>query len=172
MSNETSQAAVGFLTIVEDASYGFFGGYLILNPAGRPVEFHCTAPVKANRAMEILYGNTLRSFLFGEQIAKTLVERSKILPRMLCVDQSCTLCVRPLISIPAILVERAPAGTVSVPEDQIFWKEKQIFHTLPEYVSDIAAVRKNLEDLVIEFDFLEPFDRIREAIAEAQKASG
>ena len=63
-----SVPAIGFLTAVEHAEYGFFGGYLIVNAAGRPLEFHCTAPVKATRAQEILYGPTLRDYLY-EQIA-------------------------------------------------------------------------------------------------------
>ena len=64
--NALTQAAIGFLTVVDEPAHGLFGGYLILNPAGRPVEFHCTAPVKPNRAQEILYGTTLKPYLYGE----------------------------------------------------------------------------------------------------------
>lgn len=168
--NELTKAAIGFLTVVDDAARGLFGGYLILNPAGRPVEFHCTAPVKPNRAQEILYGQTLKPYLYGEQIARTLIEKSKILPQCVCFDQTETLCVRPLVSIPAILVKDA-AGTEedSVPSDQILWQKKQILSALPEEPGDIPAVKKVLEELVIEFDFMEPFIRIRNAILEAQK---
>ena len=49
-----SKPALGFLTVVEHPQYGLFGGYLVLNLAGRPLEFHCTAPIKPNRAQEIL----------------------------------------------------------------------------------------------------------------------
>ena len=58
-----SAACLGFLTVVEHAELGLLGGYLLLNAAGRPLEFHCTAPVKPNRAQEILYGPTLRPYL-------------------------------------------------------------------------------------------------------------
>ncbi len=67
----------GFLTVVEHPQYGLFGGYLILNTAGRPLEFHCTAPIKPNRAQEILYGPTLESFLYGEQIGQTLISQGE-----------------------------------------------------------------------------------------------
>src|SRR6266404_1210747 len=56
-----SEAAVGFLTVVSSEPHGLVGGYLVLNALGRPLEFHCTAPVKPNRAQEILYGATLQS---------------------------------------------------------------------------------------------------------------
>ena len=46
---------------------------------------------------------------------------------------------------------------------------KQILSSLPDQPGDIPAVRKVLAELVIEFDFMEPFERIRSAISEAQK---
>ena len=73
-----SGCALGFLTVVDSPQHGLFGGFLLLNGGGRPLEFHCTAPVKANRAQRILYGPTLMPYLYGEQIGRTLVEKSKI----------------------------------------------------------------------------------------------
>ncbi|MDO4570701.1 MAG: hypothetical protein Q4D38_09980 [Planctomycetia bacterium] len=176
---DTIKAAIGFLTIVDDSSHGLFGGYLILNPTGRPVEFHCTAPVKSNRAQEILYGSTLKPYLYGEQIARTLIERSKILPRVVCLDQPETLCVRSFLEIPVVLIQ----STASTKDDaapqklgdeknRIVWKEKQILTPARQHESDLDEVQKCLSELLIEFDFMEPFERIREAIAEAQKVAG
>ncbi len=68
---------LGFLTVLDHPRLGLIGGFLILNAMGRPLEFHCTTPVKANRAQEILYGNTLEPYLYGEQIARTLISRAK-----------------------------------------------------------------------------------------------
>ena len=62
------------------------GGYLVLNATGRPLEFHCTAPVKANRAQQILFGPTLESFLYGEQIGQTLVAKSGLAPLAIYTD--------------------------------------------------------------------------------------
>ncbi|MBL9124077.1 MAG: hypothetical protein JNG90_10630, partial [Planctomycetaceae bacterium] len=50
-----SPPALGFLTVVEHEQLGLIGGYLLLNLSGRPLEFHCTAPLKPNRAQQILY---------------------------------------------------------------------------------------------------------------------
>ncbi len=68
---------LGFLTALGDPARGVIGGFLVLNLVGRPTEFHCTAPVRPNRAQEILYGATLEGFLCGEQIAQALVGRTK-----------------------------------------------------------------------------------------------
>src|SRR6266576_6035917 len=85
---------LGFLTVVENAELGLIGGYLLLNPAGRPLEFHCTAPVKATRTQQILYGPTLLPFLYGEQIGQTLLKRSKRSPVVVCTDVEAMLDVR------------------------------------------------------------------------------
>src|SRR6188474_707044 len=83
-SRPKSLPAIGFLTIVEHQESGLTGGYLVLNTLGRPLEFHCTAPLKTNRAQEILYGPTLRPFLYGEQIGQTLLEKSNFQPLFVC----------------------------------------------------------------------------------------
>ena len=99
-----SKPALGFLTVVEHPQYGLFGGYLILNTAGRPLEFHCTAPIKPNRAQEILYGPTLESFLYGEQIGQTLINQASIAPLLICTDREPALAAREHVSTPVVLV--------------------------------------------------------------------
>ena len=89
-----TKTALGFLTVVADPQYGLCGGYLILNPAGRPLEFHCTTPIKPNRAQEILYGPTLESFLYGEQIGRTLIQQGGESPLVVFTDVEPVLCAR------------------------------------------------------------------------------
>jgi hypothetical protein len=109
-----SRAAIGFLTVLEHPQHGLFGGYLLLNLAGRPLEFHCTAPVKPNRAQQILYGPTLEAFLYGEQIGHTLLEQAKAEPLLVCTDREPVLAVRDLVSLPVALVF-PPEGSAQPP---------------------------------------------------------
>src|SRR5574340_381182 len=95
-----SKPALGFLTVVEHPQHGLFGGYLVLNLAGRPLEFHCTAPVKPNRAQEILYGPTLESYLYGEQIGQTLLAKATAEPLVVCTDLEPMLAVREFVPTP------------------------------------------------------------------------
>ena len=99
-----SKPAIGFLTVIENPQHGLFGGYLLLNLAGRPLEFHCTAPIKPNRAQQILYGPTLESFLYGEQIGSTLLGHAKISPLFVCTDREPVLSLRDLVDMPVALV--------------------------------------------------------------------
>jgi len=96
--------ALGFLSVLEDEKHGLFGGYLLLNVAGRPLEFHCTAPIRPNRAQEILYGPTLEAFLYGEQIAQTLITKAKRQAAVVYTDRLAVLAVREYVSLPVAYV--------------------------------------------------------------------
>src|SRR5580693_507018 len=100
MSHARSQAAWGFLTVLSSDEQGLIGGYLVLNSSGRPLEFHCTAPIKPNRAQQILYGPTLEPYLFGEQIGRALVTKSTAPPLVICTDLRPAMAVRPLVNAP------------------------------------------------------------------------
>jgi hypothetical protein len=99
-----SKYAIGFLTVVEHPQHGLFGGYLTLNASGRPLEFHCTAPLKPNRAQQILYGPTLQPFLYGEQIGLTLINQGSTPPALVCTDCEPALAARQYVSVPMVLV--------------------------------------------------------------------
>ena len=154
-------ATYGFLTTVESAAHGLFGGYLVVDVLGRPLEFHCTAPVKVTRAQQILYGPTLHGHLHGRQIGAALLAESKAEPTLVLTDQEAMLQVRPHTRLPVALVKRldsqdGAAGTV---------------HVQP-HASDAAredAIRERLATLRSAVDLCEPFERIRAAIEEAQR---
>jgi hypothetical protein len=189
-----SKPALGFLTVVEHPQYGLFGGYLVLNLSGRPLEFHCTAPIKPNRAQEILYGPTLESFLYGEQIGQTLIHQASNPPLLICTDQTPALAAREHVSTPMVLVllsqgggEDASAGVPpalgepgrvlrldaahqSGPRLATFQLGRNRL-ALPERAEeDRRLIVERLGDLAESFDLVEPFQRIRDAIEEAQQA--
>ena len=95
---------LGFLTVIDQSPSGFTGGYLVLNRAGRPLEFHCTVPFSPDRIQQILYGDTLLPFLYGERIAQTLIQRSKLPVLSILTDHAAMLSAQPLVSTPIIYV--------------------------------------------------------------------
>ena len=247
---QEEQPVLGFITVVKNKQIGgMLGGYLILNRNGRPVEFHCTAPVRPTKTQRILYGPTLDSYLMGEQIARALVLRSSVLPQLLITDIPQVQSLRSLVKPPVMLTE-IPASPELVdqanaiesadsekPTDSLFAAANSAEETLlPEYgtesgsnfseaqeqeLSEADAVvdlekwrgsqekapqtsivvppgallwcgillqpdknslrniqktdRQNAErilrDLEIDYDLAEPFERIRDAIREAQKSA-
>ena len=177
-------SALGFLTVVDHQQYGLFGGYLLLNGVGRPLEFHCTAPIKPNRAQQILYGPTLDSFLYGEQIGRTLLGQGKIEPSLVCTDREQILAVREHVSLPVVLVlpgdssTKDPDGESRTPNvddsggcgPATFRAGRNRLAMAEQSDGDRRQIVERLARLPESFDLAEPFGRIREAIAEAQQA--
>jgi hypothetical protein len=186
---------VGFLTVCEHEAQGVFGGYLILNTAGRPLEFHCTAPVRPSRAQEILYGATLQAYLYGEQIAQALLEKAKTTPLVVFTDAPAVLTVRGFTSLLVACVT-TPAVESAAPNDSNMparqWRLDEgrsgpptpfalrlhTFHVgshqlavLQDHEEDAEEIAQRWEPLAAEFDLHEPFGRIREAVDEARRSA-
>ena len=161
-----SQPAIGFLTVVASGDAQLTGGYLLVDASGRPLEFHCTVPVKASRAQEILYGATLEPFLYGEQIAATLIRKPKISPVVVCTDCSQALTARSVVNMPVLLVGDARDTKTRI---KCFSLASHEVALAEQDADDRVAVEKAFASIHIEFDLAEPFDRIRGAIEEAQR---
>lgn len=160
----------GFLTVVETETHSLFGGLLLLNSSGRPTEFHCTAPVQPNRAQEILYGMTLRPYLFTEVIGRTLFESAKTPPLVAFVDVPLMLGIRPLVDLPLLYVDGANEKAEPDRADSFAW-EGQTLAVDANYPNDRETARSLWEHHACQFELAEPFDRIREAIEEAQRTA-
>ncbi|MFM7108452.1 MAG: hypothetical protein ACKOZU_07630 [Planctomycetaceae bacterium] len=157
--------AFGFLTVVESPSHGIFGGYLLLDASGRPLEFHCTAPVKVSRAQEILYGPTLHGHLHGRQIGGALLAEGGVPPVVVLTDQEPMLHVRQHTSLPVALVRRAGTGDAAAG----FTVGAAYVAAAGDDAAREAAIRERLSELGAAVDLCEPFERIRAAIDEAQR---
>ena len=193
-AKDGARPALGFVTVVEHPQHGFFGGYLLLNLSARPIEFHCTAPVKPNRAQQILYGPTLEPFLYGEQIGLTLLEHAKTRPLVVCTDRPPMLALRELADIPVALVVTETDDKPAQPTESLVRQPDGTDRTLridqrhpsprlltfelgrnrlaisQRMASDREAIIERLSESLAEFDLSEPFTRIREAIEEAQQS--
>jgi hypothetical protein len=190
-----SLPAIGFLTVSEHLEQGLLGGYLVLNAAGRPLEFHCTAPVRANRAQQILYGPTLGPFLYGEQIGQTLLAKAQTEPLLVCTDVEPALAVRDFVSLPVVLVrprtnssaDDSPAGqslktqrldsshsgvpTPGFARLSSFTLGAQQLAVLSTHEQDRQQILDRWRPYADALDLQEPFTRIREAIEEAQRSA-
>ena len=183
-SGDNRSSAVGFFTVVASEQHGLFGGYLLLNRSARPLEFHCTAPVKPNRAQEILYGPTLESYLYGAAIGAALLTKASMPVDFVCVELPAALAVREFSSSPVALVAAvegsadAPAAE-SLPLFRVDAAHERGLHRFRLGTHDVAVPRRYADDepalaaryreVVESFDLREPFKRIRGAIEEAQR---
>ena len=140
---DSRSAAFGYLLVVEDELHGYTGGLLVVCDRGRPLEFHCTEPVQPSRAQQILFGPTLRDFVCGEQIGGVLVSKCKL----------------PLAVLLVLDEPTAGAGRAAGIETIVLNDDTPINASLPESLATLADA----------IDPAEPFERVREAIREAQR---
>ena len=178
---------IGFLLLEEATEIGFCGGLLVLNTLGRPLEFHCAAPIRPNRGQRILFGESLKPYLLNEIIGPALLAKSASPPHILVVADLAGWSLAGQVAAPLICVELAPqvSGNFSehreaanpqfpaspLPTSDPFWQPLQLagqFLRLACQSRDAEqTIQKYLAPLATRLPLVEPFERIRQALAEA-----
>lgn len=156
-----------FLATVALPENACFGGLLITNYLGRPLEFQCTAPVQPNRTQALLYGPTLRPFVLTELIGRTLVEKASIRPDVVLVDDGELLPLREHVGMPVGWL-RGQANDENG-ESASLGRHRIAWHA--EFPQDRAATDVLRKHLPAEADLQEPFERVRAALQEAVGAA-
>jgi hypothetical protein len=161
---------LGFLSVIEEGT-GFYGGYLVTNNWGRPLEFRLSSAVEPNRVQRILYGPTLRPYICGGLIAKSLIEKSTVPAQLILADCDAVLDLR--LDLPTPLAWLAPvAHPVAQSMEQagaaVKCTETHMLLVHRRFLGDVALIRERLASVEAN-DWAEPFERIREALAEARK---
>lgn len=181
--------AVGYLAAVEQDALGFFGALLLLGRNARPIEFHCTHPLRPKPAQRVLYGATLHRYLLAEQIPRALLNRAKAQPEVLLVQDPELIHLREQIDIPLALINQpSPSGSTdgnlpdSGEESQQVDSELLIgqlrFITSPagpfaihqSYPADREPVELAMECITRHVDLDEPFERLQVAMEETVKS--
>lgn len=168
---QTERANIAYYTVVQDDRTGWTGGLLVLNAVGRPLEFQCTLPVRTSRAHEILFGPTLRDHLIGEVIGPLLVKKCRHRIQLLCCDQPEALRMKTSADCPIVLVDQAARSEEGPISDDSLAESAPITlagATLRTPMGDYDRVEATVARLLDLPDAVEPFERIREAIKEAQ----
>jgi len=147
------------------------GGLLCVNSIGRPVEFHCSTPVSANRTQEILYGTTLKQFLACEQIGASLLKHCRKQPCIVLIHQPELLPLHGLMNQPLVLVGAPENGIAMSWVNERRAVDMQLgSHQLLIVARevDLEMTRQSLAGFHAAIPVDEPFERIRQAIEEAQ----
>jgi uncharacterized protein YunC (DUF1805 family) len=166
-----SLSGIGFVTALEDPQHGFFGGYLVLSRLGRPLEFHCSTPVLPNPAQRILYGPTLNSYVLADLIGQALVAKSELEVPIILTDQRDMLGLALLREEFVAYVDSSDCVTLAVADREVpvLAIEGSRLHGAVGCGAFTLEQADQLRELASHVQLLEPFDRIREAIREAQR---
>lgn len=175
---------IGYFTTVQSDRTGWTGGLLVLNGSGRPLEFQCTLPIRPSRAHEILFGTTLRQHLISEVIGPTLLQKCRTPISLLCCAQveavslQENLPTRPdasgratdMATIVAILPDDEDEMNRQANRRDLAGHERISLGNATLWVAGehFEAAERTAATLSDIIDTWEPFERIAEAIREAQ----
>jgi hypothetical protein len=162
---------LGFLTVLHEAS-GFLGGYLVTNNWGRPLEFRLSTAVQPNRVQQILYGGTLKAYIYGDLIGKTLVDKAGTPAQFILTDCEPVLEMRLSVDVPVAWVASKDDFLDShLPDSKMAAAvpERGPVHCHSRFPKDADLIHEALGRLDRMIDLSEPFTRIRDAISEARK---
>ncbi|MEZ6090130.1 MAG: hypothetical protein R3C05_19300 [Pirellulaceae bacterium] len=155
---------LGFYLVQNDEVAGWMGGYLVLNMNGRPLEFHCSLPLRPTRTQQILYGPSLESYLVGDLIGRAVLGRAKLKTDIVLVEHPEALGLAKTLDIPMVCSQVPSRSQI---DDLVDIDGKQAL-AAPGCRSEVIAL---LQQLPAALDLSEPFDRIREAFSEARGSS-
>ena len=160
----------GFIQINKVPDVGHCGGLLMLNSLGRPIEFHCTAPVRENRAQRILYGKTYDSFLYCEQISLALLGKTKKRPHLLFVSRDELWPLHQISEAPVLLTKPLSQLDSTTPHSACRAFEVHDFKVFAprRFDAEFEQIQELCLGLTNAIPVDEPFERITQAIEEAQ----
>ena len=163
-----SPPTLAFLTIQQEPA-GWAGYYLVTNAWGRPLEFRLSSAVQPNRVQTALYGPTLMDYLHGDVIGKALVEKTSLKPDLIVTDGVPGLALRGRVEVPVVALR--PDGAILPAEARSLTHPRCSLALLipAAFATDEAALVEKLDQIDPAVDLVEPFARIREAVAEARK---
>ena len=95
-----SEPRVGYISALSDHDF-HWGGLLVIDRDGDPVEFVYTEPVELTGVMKTLLGSRARGFVVARLLAGPLLASCKVPPDIICFDEAGVLQRRVDINIPA-----------------------------------------------------------------------
>ena len=171
MPTSKSTQTYGYLSIVPVEDDLVSGGYLLVDHFGRPTEFHFSIPFSPDVAQKILFGRTFEEFVYCEQVGRPLLEKSDLTPDLILVQQPQLLQLGE--HHPVIYVENPNGQTDksenSKPSNNTVQMGEQSFQLHANADRNELCLKLNEFP---DFRYLhEPFERIHEAISQAQRAA-
>lgn len=162
---------LGFLGIeLFDNGSAIRGGVLITDVDTKPYEFRITSPVRASFYQKVLYGSTLEDYIHIELISIPLIRELREEVDLLIVSSPPLLRLRPKISLPLALVS-GDMNLISENSDKENGGRGKLITitTHDEFPSENSIAKSILLPIMQKRDLLEPFERLKIALAEAHK---
>jgi hypothetical protein len=170
MTDTDTNIRLGFVDIAVFPDGSIRGGILITDIDTRPYEFRVTSPVKPTQLQQVLYGSSLREYVYGELICAPLVKSSKEKLSLVMVKETNLLAIRDTqeISVPVILIRQEPKAIKSEDGKEGIKPVTILAHK--KYPGEEGWAQTILSPIMQLHDLFEPFERVHTALAEVHKS--
>lgn len=178
MKLDQDNTTIGFIDIITltEKKKKYFGGLLVTDLKGIPIEFKCTHPVKPTAVQQKLYGDMLIPYISVNLCGFPLFNSLERKPNILLCKKNIFLDLRSDISTPIFFIqdssqvigleeESATNGIYSETIKKVKNQSGPIkVGTKNQYKSDLIQYKDYLENLTSMINLSEPFDRIERAM--------
>jgi hypothetical protein len=162
--DETEEIRLAFIDVAIFPDGSIRGGILTTDIETRPYEFRATSPIKPTQVQQILYGATIKDYVYGELICAPLVRATKEKLSVVITKEPYILTMRPLVSVPVILVksENPQAGDGGSPVSLSFSAHKS-------FMNELSYAQTILAPIMQKHNLIEPFERLKLALNEVHR---
>lgn len=165
-STDWSESLIGYLTHICKGDQ-YWGGLLVVDIEGDPVDFAWTEPVEVSRLIRPLFGDRVAGTIVSKTFARGLVDALEREPDLLCLNEPSLLSRNMSLDIPLAVL--APSNTPNggnwvrtklsdARPRGLFWFGERGEEELVESILNAAARH------FAPFDLDEPFQRLRLAL--------
>jgi hypothetical protein len=162
--DETEVIRLAFIDVAIFSDSSIRGGILTTDIETRPYEFRATSPIKPTQLQQILYGGSLKDYVYNELICVPLVRATKEKLSVVLVKESYLLAMRPHVSVPVILVQDE--------HNQVLEGLKPlslIFSSHKNFTNELSYAQTILIPIAQKHNLLEPFKRLELALTEVNR---
>ncbi len=162
--DETEEIRLAFIDVAIFTDGSIRGGILTTDIETRPYEFRATSPIKPTQLQQILYGASIKDYVYGELICAPLVRATKEKLSVVLVKEPYILAMRPLVSVPVILVKNE--------HNQVLDGVKPVnllFSSHKNFMNELSYAQTILAPVVQKHNLIEPFDRLKLALNEVHR---
>jgi hypothetical protein len=160
--SETQEIRLAFIDVAVFSDGSIRGGILTTDLETRPYEFRVTSPIKPTQVQQILYGASLKDYVYGELICAPLVKATKEKLSLVLTKEPYIVAMRPLVSVPVILVHH---DGKSIGENL----RPVSLSTHKSFQSELSFAQTVLAPVMQSHDLIEPFERLKLALNEVHR---
>ena len=159
---EAQEIRLGFIDVKVYSDSSIRGGILTTDLETKPFEFRVTSPIKPTQIQQILYGSSLKDYVYSELICAPLIKATKEKLSIVLTRENYLMAMRPLVSVPVIFIHSDGLQVEGITPVSLSAHRN--------FQNELTYAQTILTPIMQKYDLLEPFKRLELAFNEIHRA--